>query len=612
MLILAAWAPLIERAQARNHVLDGVSMGGIDLSGATPAELIERLTALGAEVETRPIVARIGSSSRTIAPMALGTRFDMDATKHRALEAGFDTNPIAAAAGLVVRRFENDSLRPVVRIDEPAVQRLLDEWQSLPEVTLEEGSLTFDGGTVHVVAPKAGLGFDRDRARSMIVTALIDPRMRTMSIPLEQRQPNISESAVQNAAQRAQSLLAREYTIAIGPKRMTVNRAALAASLRTRNGTHSLELTIDQAALRTALSGQLKKIETIPRDATWSVNGKTASVVPSQSGKLVPLDQVAEHIMKGRAEISVTLDTVTPAHDTAWAKKLDISSMIGTYTTPFPAGEVRVTNIRVAARALNGSVVEPGATFSLNAKLGERTLEKGYVLAHSIAADLSFEDTVGGGVSQVSTTLYNATYAAGLQDVEHTAHSIYISRYPLGREATLTWPSIDNKFRNNLPTGILIRARVRNDSITVWIYGNSHGRRVVVHDPIQLKKIEITTNAVCKVNPDLRSGSRLQFPGTPGFEAEYSRDLISNDGTKTTERRNARYQMRPNRCEVGPDTPTSNPNASSSSSSGSSTTSRGAPTSTAPSTTTTTTPPPPSTGAPPTTTTTTSAPLPSG
>lgn len=614
-LILAAWAPLIERAQSGNRVLDGISMSGIDISGLDEQSLVAKISPLSQEIATQPLRITVGTQEYTTQPASIGVQIDLRATVQRALETGFDTNPVAAAAGLLTRQFDNDQIQPIVRYDEAALQALIDQFEQLPAVTLREGSLSFKNGTVHIVSPRAGSGFDRQQVHQMIVAGISDPRFRTIAIPIARRQPSIPESSLQAAAQTAQALLARERTIHVGTRTLPLSQVELASALRTRNVTTTVSIEIDSAALRRALAPELAAIETAPRDATWSVHGNHATIVPSRAGSRVPVDAIASQIMAGKSDITVSPATIQPAHNTAWAQRMDIKEVIGQFTTRFPKGETRITNIRVAAKRVNGSVVEPGKVFSLNERLGERTLEKGYVVAHSIAADLSFEDTVGGGVSQVSTTLYNATYAAGLVDIEHTAHSIYISRYPLGREATLAWPSTDNRFRNDLPTGVLIHTQVRDDSITVTIFGNMHGRRVIVSDPIQLKEIEITTNARCKVNKEIRSGGRLSYPGTPGYEVEYSREIIEADGARRTERRNARYQMRPNRCEVGPDTPTENPTVSSAatstssratSTSSSSSTSAATPTSKiSPTTTTTTTT---TTTVPPTTTTTAAAP----
>ena len=165
--------------------------------------------------------------------------------------------------------------------------------------------------------------------------------------------------------------------------------------------------------------------------------------------------------------VEVGIRSVRPERDTAWARNLGITRQVSTFTTNFTPGQPRVVNIQTGARALDGAVVEPGEVFSLNERLGPRTLAKGYVLAPQIGADLGYEDSVGGGVSQLSTTLFNAVFFGGYQDVTHTVHALYIDRYPMGREGTLNYPSIDNRFRNDPPNGVLIRTSVSATSVTV-------------------------------------------------------------------------------------------------------------------------------------------------
>ena len=112
--------------------------------------------------------------------------------------------------------------------------------------------------------------------------------------------------------------------------------------------------------------------------------------------------------------------------------------VVGRFTTPYDCCPPRVANIKRAARDLDGMTIPPGGRFSMNEALGERTIEAGYVAAPSISG-AELVDSVGGGISQVATTLYNAAFFAGLRLVAHTPHSFYISRYPPGREATISW-----------------------------------------------------------------------------------------------------------------------------------------------------------------------------
>lgn len=154
---------------------------------------------------------------------------------------------------------------------------------------------------------------------------------------------------------------------------------------------------------------------------------------------------------------------------------LGIRHKVSQFTTYHPCCQNRVTNIHLIADKVNGVIVKPGELFSLNQAVGQRTVEDGYLEDGTIIGG-EITDTVGGGVSQFATTFYNAVFWGGYQDVRHKPHSFYFSRYPLGIEATISWPLPDLEFRNNSDHAILIRTSYSNTSITVAFYGNNDGR----------------------------------------------------------------------------------------------------------------------------------------
>src|SRR3954463_4607185 len=151
--------------------------------------------------------------------------------------------------------------------------------------------------------------------------------------------------------------------------------------------------------------------------------------------------------------------------------------LISSFTTFFPCCQPRVTNIRRAAQLLDRKVIPAGGRFSMNAALGRRTRERGFVPAPMISGGW-LVDSVGGGISQVATTLYNAAFFAGMRLVEHTPHSFYISRYPMGREATISWGGPELIFVNDWAAPLVIRVKALDTSITVRFVSRRLGRRV--------------------------------------------------------------------------------------------------------------------------------------
>ena len=150
-------------------------------------------------------------------------------------------------------------------------------------------------------------------------------------------------------------------------------------------------------------------------------------------------------------------------------------SQMSVFATEYGCCEPRVTNIQTIAATVNDTMVMPGETFSLNGLVGPRTEDKGYVMAPQILQG-EFVDAVGGGVSQFATTFYNAVFFGCYDIVDHTPHSFYFSRYPEGREATISWPNPDLVFRNDSDALILIKAYATDNQVSVAFYGNNGGR----------------------------------------------------------------------------------------------------------------------------------------
>ena len=156
---------------------------------------------------------------------------------------------------------------------------------------------------------------------------------------------------------------------------------------------------------------------------------------------------------------------------------MGIERRLASYTTLYAGTPDRITNLQLGVSLLNGALVAPGGTFSFNDRVGERTIERGFRPAPVIIKD-EYEEDVGGGVSQVATTVFNAAWEAGLKIAERNPHSLYISRYQLGRDATVNYPDLDLKFVNDTPKWVFVAAASGGAGITVSIYGGGPERRV--------------------------------------------------------------------------------------------------------------------------------------
>ncbi len=475
-------------------------------------------------------------------PAAVGYSVDATATVRAACRQGRAFNPVNSLSGTLLRRMRADEAPLIVTYDADKLSDILDGWVGATGSGLVDGDLRFDGAHVAEVRPRAGVGIDRAEAERRVRDAFTAGATSIGRLKIGPTRPSIDVAEVRRAARQARRVLAAPVVVRMGDTSATITPEQLGTALRTHQANRRLALRVDPNSLRVLLAPALLAVEHPPADAGFAIDGTSVSVVPAVEGVTVRLRPVGRAIAKGRHRITAPATSKPPARSTAWAEQLKITELVSSYTTTHPCCQPRVTNIHKGAAVIDGTILEPGQTFSLNEALGPRTEAKGYVSAPGIGANLEFEDSVGGGVSQLSTTLYNATFFGCYQDVTHTVHALYISRYPMGREATLNYPSIDNKFRNDTSAGVLIRTYVSGTSVTVAFYGSKEGRRCEAEGPNVLETIPIEVQYVN--DPTLPTGTEKRLSsGSTGYVVENFRVIRQDGQPDRRERYVERYAM---------------------------------------------------------------------
>ena len=316
----------------------------------------------------------------------------------------------------------------------------------------------------------------------------------------------------------------------------TKRRAGPRSALRFVPSGTALAVKLDTKTLYDRISSAYATREQPVRNASLRVAGSSVRVVSSRNGRSLNMDAIAAAIVANpdatsvRARFKVTMPTTT----TAQVKAYKVTDLVSEFSTPYNCCEPRVTNIQRAAEILNGTIIPAGHTFSLNDALGQRTTDRGFVLAPQIAAG-KLEDAIGGGVSQVATTLYNAAFFAGLQLDAHTPHQFWISRYPKGREATVSFGGPELIFTNDWDAAILINAYAGSNGITIRFFSSPLGRRVETETGEPHDVVEPTTKET--VNPDLAPGERVveQSMGGAGFTVSYTRKVWSGAKLRSDE-----------------------------------------------------------------------------
>ena len=370
------------------------------------------------------------------------------------------------------------------------------------DVPAADASVTLTGTTPTITPSSTGTSLDVPAAAAALRRGWLAGS--PVPLPVRTTPAKIDDAQAQKALdQLVRPALSGPLVVKAGVRSVSLDPQTLAPAIRLAPGPEGLVLAIDGAVLKRAVLAKDPAIETRPKDARIVLKAGKPAIEPDLPGQALAPDGLAEAArvallgpVGGRPRTAVAPTTVSQAKLTAAkAAALGVKERVSTFSTNLTANPLRTENLTVAARTVKGTLVLPGQSFSLNATLGQRTKAKGYNEAPAINGGRLVQD-VGGGVSQMATTIFNNVFFAGLQDIYHKPHSFYISRYPEGREATVYWPTVDLKWRNDSPYAVLIDASVSDGQVhvsfwstKVWeIKSQTSGRSNyrtpgTVHDP---------------------------------------------------------------------------------------------------------------------------------
>ncbi|NEK56883.1 vanomycin resistance protein VanB [Geodermatophilus sabuli] len=449
-------------------------VAGIDVGGLSPAAAAERLESDLAPRVTADHVVVADDVEGTLSPATAGITLDVDSTVESAGDQPL--NPWTRLVSLFTER----EIDPVITGEDTALAAQIDTIAEQVDRAPVDATITIEGTTAQVVAPEDGRTLDREGAADAVTAALASGGDPTTPIDLPVDVTEVSVDAAEAERVLAGTVtpgLAAPVTVVSqdGATSVEVPETAIGASLTfTPQEDGTLAVAVDPAALQEAMGDDFAAFGTPAEDARFELSGGAVTVVPSVDGTGVDPAALAGQLLEvlpaaAPRTVTAQLGPVEAEFSTADAEALGIREQISTFTTNFTSA-ASGTNIRVGAAEIDGALVRPGETFSLNDYTGPRGTAQGYVEA-GVINNGQFTTAVGGGMSQVATTLFNAVFFAGLEDVFHKPHSYYISRYPAGREATVYYDSIDLAFRNDSDTGVYIDTQWTPSSLTVSFYG---------------------------------------------------------------------------------------------------------------------------------------------
>ncbi|KQV75796.1 hypothetical protein ASC61_12685 [Aeromicrobium sp. Root344] len=436
------------------------TIGGVDVSGMSPADARAAVDkALTPHVD-REIVLTHGKTEFRVKPKAAGLAFDLDRTIS---EAGGERSwKPADIAGLFFGDHPSD---PALDVDDAKLQSSIGTIGEAVNREVVEAQITFPDVKPKAREPRAGRVIARSDAAEAIRKAYLvsDEPVR---VPTAVVEPAVDSAGLADAMKTiAKPAVSGPITIRVGDKKVALPVTAYAPALVVRVKDNALRPFLDPKKLAGPLTDSTTGIGKKAVDATVTIKNGKPVVMPGKEGVGLQPKEMAVKLLPALTEsgskraVQVEAKVVEPLFTTADAKALKIKQKISSFETHFPYAEYRNTNQSRAAELIDGTILKPGETFSFNNIVGERTAANGFVTGTVINGGV-FREELGGGVSQVATTTYNAGFFGGMDDVEHHPHAFYINRYPVGREATVYFGSLDLRFRNPTKYGVLVHAYV--------------------------------------------------------------------------------------------------------------------------------------------------------
>lgn len=538
----------------RSRVSSGIALGEVNLSGLAWPEA-RRQIELYADVRGRRPLALKGDRGMCMATLAdLGASVDVERSVAalRGLAAtrsglrGMLSAPVAFAPSIA---FEPGKLQQWIESCEP---------QAIAQLPVE-GRITAKDGEFAIHESRPGRKIDRSRLGQVLGNAISRVDDVAADLPLVEQPELPTRVALERARSNARELTSKSVVLRAAPTqtRLTMLRADLSKLLEWRlEPDGELKWHLSRPVFEQWLAGRRHRVEQRARDATYEVKERDRLVVVEERrGSRIALGQLfttlEQGLRDGQRQIEIPFEeTELPKRVVADLEPLNIHESVGAFTTRHACCQPRVNNIHRIADLVNGTIVPPGETFSLNELVGQRSLENGFVPAPSIE-DGEMVDTIGGGVSQFATTFYNAVMRAGYEVLERQAHTYWFDRYPMGHEATLSWPKPDVVLRNDTRSGLLILTSYTDRSITVRLFGDREGRRVDVsvspRFDIVRPAIEYLPNP--EVEPD---DEKVKEGGCIGWSVWTMRTVTLKDGTTKKDKRKVIYKPRTRRVEVHP------------------------------------------------------------
>jgi vancomycin resistance protein YoaR len=541
-------------------IYPGVAVAGVDLSGLEPTEAAQRLESNLVYPQQGKILFRDGEKIWLASPAEVGFFLNPQATASSAFQYGRTGGPLRRLADQFKSWYSGSAMPPLYVFNENTAKAYLEAIAAQTDLQKVEASLTIEGSEVVIQPSQTGRQLGIPETLSDLQQQLQTMRDGEVQLSVQEEIPAIVN--VEDQAQIARQILSQPLILSNpdplegDPDTWTFERdylARLIAINRVEDPEgERYQVGLETAGLRSFLEGLAPQLEVNRRNARMMFNDETRQlevIEPAIVGRSLniaaSIEAINDKLLAGEHNVALSFDNIQPeVGDDATAEQLGITELVSSHTSYFYGSSgARIQNITTAAGQYHGLLIPPGGTFSMGEALGDVTLDNGYAEALIIYGDRTIEG-VGGGVCQVSTTLFRTVFFGGYPVVERTPHAYRVGYYELradggydtslaGLDATVYTPFVDFKFTNDTQNWLLMETYVNQAARTLtWkFYSTSDGRSVDWHTTGLKNKVE-PPEPLYQENPDLSKGEVEQVDwAVEGADVTINRTVTRNGET---------------------------------------------------------------------------------
>lgn len=575
--VIIAWTLAYQLIYA-GRIFPGVLVAGVDVSGLTPSDAAVKLNGALSYPISGKVLFRDGEKAWVASPAELGMVFDPSSSAVTAYDVGRSGGLFGALAGQIRARGNGVFIPPVIIFDQRVAYQYLRQISAQIDQPLQEAGLSLEG--VNVIASPGQVGRELKIDATLVY---LGAQLQTFSdgeVPLvvQNVEPQILDVSAQ--AEAARKILSQPLTLVVpnsvqgDPGPFVYDVQVLANMLGVQRTQNGVQVVLNTAGLTDMLDPVKTRTDRPSSNAKFVFNDETRQldvIEPSQTGLVVDVDAtvlaINESLLRGEHTVTLVVKEDQPQLPSSiTGAELGITELLWAETSYFyGSSPERIQNIQAAAKSFHGLLVAPGETFSMGEHMGDVTLENGFAEALIIFGGRTIKG-VGGGVCQVSTTLFRAAFNSGFPIVERYPHAYRVSYYEqnasggvdprlAGLDATVYFPLVDFKFKNDSPYWILMETYVNVQARTLtWKFYSTSDGRTVEWDTTGPTQVVSAPSPLFEENIDLAKNEMKQIDwAANGADITVTRTVFRDGSVLFQDQITTHYEPWRAVCEYGPD-----------------------------------------------------------